>query len=62
MESPDLQQLLQLEIMNKVRLFAIVNNVYQEFIDGPFQDHYTREVVATFDNEELAKEYKKIKT
>ena len=34
-----------------------INEVYQERYGDPYTDHYTEEVIATFDSEQEAKDY-----
>lgn len=45
------------ETSTKVILIGVCNDVYPEKIGESFLDHYSKEHVATFDNDELAKEY-----
>ena len=38
-------------------LVGIINNVYSDTIDGDGEDHYSEEILATFDKKEDAEEY-----
>jgi len=38
-------------------LIGEVNEIYQERIGEPFEDHYSQERIALFDNEKDAKDY-----